>query len=89
MQMGLCALGMPKQHREFKDYLGNFVRLCIKIKQKMKRDQGCSSASEHLPGMWEDHGISPQDWIETPSGMKYHGAFFVILLWHMTDDSLV
>lgn len=55
----------------------------------MKRDRGCSSSSEHLPGMWEDHGISPQDWIETPSGMKYHGDFFVILLWYMTDDSLV
>lgn len=82
MQMGLCA-------RKFKANLGNLVSLCIKIKQKMKRGQRCSSASENLPGMWEDHGISPQDWIEAPSGMKYHGTFFVILLWCMTDDSLV
>lgn len=31
---GSVRIGMPKQHREFKDDLGNLVRLCIKVKPK-------------------------------------------------------
>lgn len=38
---------------EFKDYLGNLVGPCLKIKTKQQEDWMCCSVIEYLLGLWE------------------------------------